>query len=96
VDIGSLEHDSQPLLDLTLMANEVSRVIYSRARAAGRLHVEQVIAMYESQRQAQAELDYILTRRRGRQRVLLLDMDGTVTESRFAVEWRVPPGASPN
>ena len=86
VDIGSLEHDSQPLLDLTLMANEVSRVIYSRARAAGRLHVEQVIAMYESQRQAQAELDYILTRRRGRQRVLLLDMDGTVTESRFAVE----------
>lgn len=86
VDIGSLEHDSQPLLDLTLMANEVSRVIYSHARAAGRLHVEQVIAMYETQRQAQAELDYILTRRRGRQRVLLLDMDGTVTTSRFAVE----------
>ena len=86
VDIGSLEHDSQPLLDLTLMANEVSRVIYSRARDAGRLHVEQVIAMYETQRLAQAELDYILTRRRGRQQVLLLDMDGTVTTSRFAVE----------
>ena len=86
VDIGSLEHDSQPLLDLTLMANEVSRVIYSRARAAGRLHVEQVIAMYETQRQAQAELDYILTRRRGRERLLLLDMDGTVTTSRFALE----------
>jgi len=86
VDIGSLEHDSQPLLDLTLMANEVSRVIYLRARAAGRLHVEQVIAMYETQRMAQAGLDYILTRRRGRQRVLLLDMDGTVTTSRFAVE----------
>ena len=86
VDIGSLEHDSQPLLDLTLMANEVSRVIYARARAAGRLHVEQVIAMYENQRQATAELDYILTRRRGRQRILLLDMDGTVTPSRYAVE----------
>ncbi|WP_197046947.1 HAD-IB family phosphatase [Paucibacter sp. KBW04] len=86
VDIGSLEHDSQPLLDLTLMANEVARVIYSRARASGRLHVEQVIAMYETQRQAQAELDYILTRRRGRQRILLLDMDGTVTRSRFALE----------
>ena len=39
VDIGSLEHDSQPLLDLAVMANEVSRVIYSRARAAGRFHV---------------------------------------------------------
>jgi glucosyl-3-phosphoglycerate synthase len=86
VDIGSLEHDSQPLLDLTLMANEVSRVIYTRARAAGRLHVEQVIAMYESQRTAQAELAHVLTRRRGRQRVLLLDMDGTVTTSRFVVE----------
>jgi glucosyl-3-phosphoglycerate synthase len=86
VDIGSLEHDSQPLLDLTLMANEVSRVIYARARAAGRLHVEQVIAMYENQRQATAELDYILTRRRGRRRILLLDMDGTVTPARYAVE----------
>lgn len=86
VDIGSLEHDSQPLSDLTLMANEVSRVIYTRARAAGRLHVEQVIAMYETQRTAQAELTYVLTRRRGRQRILLLDMDGTITPSRFVVE----------
>jgi phosphoserine phosphatase len=86
VDIGSLEHDSQPLMDLTLMANEVSRVIYTRARAAGRLHVEQVIAMYENQRLAQAELDYILTRRRGRRGMVLLDMDGTVTTQRFVVE----------
>jgi phosphoserine phosphatase len=31
-------------------------------------------------------LAYVLTRRRGRQRVLLLDMDGTVTTSRFVVE----------
>lgn len=86
VDIGTLEHDSQPLHDLTLMANEVSRVIYTRARAAGRLHVEQIISMYESQRTAQAELAYVLTRRRGRQRALLLDMDGTVTPSRFVLE----------
>ncbi len=86
VDIGSLEHDSQPLLDLTLMANEVARVLYSRARAAGRLNVDQIVAMYESQRQATAELDFILTRRRGRQRLLLLDMDGTLTTQRFAVE----------
>lgn len=86
VDIGSLEHDSQPLQDLTLMANEVSRVIYTRARAAGRLHVEQVVAMYETQRTAQSELAYVLTRRKGRARVLLLDMDGTVTPDRFVVE----------
>jgi glycosyltransferase involved in cell wall biosynthesis len=31
VDIGSLDHDSQPLHDLTLMANEVGRVIFARA-----------------------------------------------------------------
>lgn len=86
VDIGSLEHDSQPLHDLTLMANEIGRVIFSRAKEAGRLHVEQVTAMYETQRQAVAGIDYVLTRRKGRQRLLLLDMDGTVTPSRFAVE----------
>jgi glucosyl-3-phosphoglycerate synthase len=61
------------------MANEISRVIYTRARAAGRLHMEQIVAMYETQRQATATLDYILTRRRGRTRLLLLDMDGTLT-----------------
>lgn len=86
IDIGSLEHDSQPLHDLTLMANEIGRVIFSRAKAAGRLHVEQVAAMYESQRQAAAGIDYVLTRRKNRQRLLLLDMDGTVTPSRYAVE----------
>lgn len=92
VDIGRLEHDSQPLLDLTVMANEVSRVIYSRARAAGRLHIDQIVAMYENQRQATAALDYILTRRRGRQRLLLLDMDGTITTTRFAVELALASG----
>jgi phosphoserine phosphatase len=84
VDIGHLEHDSQPLLDLTSMANEVSRVIYSRARESGRLHVEQITAMYESQRQATASWDYAITRQKNRHKLLLLDMDGTVTTSRFA------------
>ncbi len=86
VDIGSLENDSQPLIDLTAMANEISRVIYTRARAAGRLHMEQIVAMYETQRQATATLDYILTRRRGRTRLILLDMDGTLTPDRYVVE----------
>jgi phosphoserine phosphatase len=86
VDIGRLENDSQPLLDLAVMANEVSRVIYHRARAAGRLHVEQIAAMHETQRQAAASIDYVLTRRRGRRRLLLLDMDGTVTSERYVVQ----------
>jgi glucosyl-3-phosphoglycerate synthase len=80
VDIGALEHDSQPLTDLTAMANEVSRVIYSRARHAGRLHVEQISAMYESQRQATASLDYILSKRRGRTQLLLLAVDDVVID----------------
>lgn len=85
VDIGSLAHDSQPLLDLTAMANEVSHVIYMRARAAGRLHLQQIAAVYETQRQATATLEYTLSRRRGRTRLILLAMDGTVTPASFAV-----------
>ena len=95
VDIGSLEHDSQSLHDLTFMANEVGRVIFGRARAAGRLHVEQVVAMYETQRQAASGIDYVLLRRRNRQRLLLLDMDGTVTPSRFALELARAVGSEP-
>jgi glucosyl-3-phosphoglycerate synthase len=86
VDIGSLEHDSQPLLDLTAMANEVSRVIYARAREAGRLHVEQIAAMFETQRQATASFEYMLLRRRGRTGLVLLDMDGTLTPQRYVCE----------
>jgi glucosyl-3-phosphoglycerate synthase len=95
VDIGSLEHDSQPLHDLTLMANEVGRGIFARAKSAGRLHVDQVAAMYESQRQAAAGIDYVLTRRKARQRLLLLDMDGTVTPSRYALELARVTGHEP-
>ncbi len=83
VDIGKLEHESQPLMDLTVMANEVSRVIYQRARDCGRLHIDQIAAMYENQRQATASWDHLLSRRKGRKRLLLLDMDGTVTSARF-------------
>jgi len=83
VDIGRLEHDSQSLLDLAAMANEVSRVIYARSREAGRFHVEQLSAMYEAQRLAAANVDSVLMRRRGRRRLVLLDMDGTLTEQRF-------------
>lgn len=86
VDIGSLDHESQSLQDLTLMANEVGRVIFSRAKAAGRLNIDQITSMYEAQRQAVAEMGYILTRRKGRQKILLLDMDGTITPSRFVLE----------
>lgn len=99
VDIGRIEHDSQPLTDLTAMANEVSRVVYSRAREAGRLHVDQISAMYEMQRQATASWDYVMTRQRGRQRLLLLAMedvvvDGALTASLAAARIGSAPSAS--
>ena len=78
VDIGSLVNDSQPLQDLSAMANEVARVIYARARTAGRLHADQVVAMFEAQRLAAASLPYILSRRRGQLRLLLLSQDALI------------------
>jgi phosphoserine phosphatase len=83
VDIGSLEHESQPLTDLTSMAFEVSRVIHQYSREAGRLHVEQINEMYENQRQAVASFEYVLTRQKGRTKLLLLDLDETITEGRY-------------
>jgi glucosyl-3-phosphoglycerate synthase len=83
VDIGSLEHESQPLTDLTSMAFEVSRVIHQYSREAGRLHVEQINEMYENQRQAVATFEYVLTRQKDRTKLLLLDMDETITEERY-------------
>jgi glucosyl-3-phosphoglycerate synthase len=84
VDIGRLEHDSQPLHDLAAMAIEISHVIHARARAAGRLNVDQIARIQEAQRQAAADLDQVLARRRGRQRVLLLGMDGSLLLQPFA------------
>lgn len=92
VDIGSLEHDSQALEDLTLMANEVGRVIFQRARSAGRLHVDQILAMYEVQRQATASISFIMSRRKARKRLLLLDLDGTVTQQNFFAELALATG----
>lgn len=86
VDIGGLEHESQALQDLTAMANEVGRVIFQRARAAGRLHVDQITAMYESQRQAASEFAHVLARRKGRERLLLLGMDQVVTPTLYVLE----------
>lgn len=86
VDIGHLKHDSQPLHDLTYMANEVSRVIFHRAKKAGRLHVEQIAAMFETQRQSTASVSFVLSRWKRQDKLMLLDMDGTIIRSRFAVE----------
>jgi len=86
VDIGSLEHDSQPLLDLTIMANEVSKTIHNHAKQAGRLHIDQIFEMYEVQRQVTTSFDYIVTRQKNKDKVLLLSMDRVVTTACFIAE----------
>lgn len=79
VDIGTLAHDSQSLADLALMAIEVSRVIFDRARRAGRLHIAQISALHERQRQALGTLDFILSRRRARTQLLLIAHEDLLT-----------------
>ena len=83
VDIGSLEHESQTLNDLSSMASEVSRVIHQYSREAGRLHVEQINEMYEVQRQAIASFEYVLTRQKNRTKILLIDLDTTTIQTPF-------------
>jgi glucosyl-3-phosphoglycerate synthase len=79
-------HDSKALHDLSGMANEVAQVIHHHSREAGRLHVEQITEMYEAQRQATASFNYIINRQKNRTKLLLLDMDGTVTPNRFVFD----------
>ncbi len=86
IDIGSLEHDSQALDSLALMAVEIGRVIFHRAKQAGRLNVDQITAMYELQRQSTGEIDFLLSRRGERKKLFLLCMDGTVTNGNYAYE----------
>jgi glucosyl-3-phosphoglycerate synthase len=86
VDIGSLEHDSQALDSLALMAVEIGRVIFHRAKKAGRLNVDQITAMYELQRQSSGEIDFLISRRRGRNKLALLCMNGTVINASYAFE----------
>ena len=92
VDIGSLEHDSQSLNALGLMAQEVGRVIFDRAKKAGRLSVDQILSIYELERQNQADIDHILHRLRAGTKIALLCMDGVVTTSSYVHELAIATG----
>ena len=86
VDIGGLEHDSQTLHSLGFMAQEVSRVILERAKAQGRLSIDQIMSIFELQRQNQTHIDRVLEKLSGCNKLVLLDMDGTITQERFVIE----------
>lgn len=86
VQIGSIEHDSQSLHGLSLMAQEISRVILERAKSVGRLSVDQIMSIFELERQNQTDIDRVLTKLEGCTKLVLLDMDGTITTERFVSE----------
>jgi hypothetical protein len=80
VDIGSLAHESQSLSSLSAMAQEVGRVIFDRARQSGRLSVDQILSVCELDRQNQADIDFVVLKVRRHEKIVLLPLEGVVTE----------------
>ncbi len=86
VEIGGLAHESQSLKSLSLMAQEVGRVIFERAKAAGRLTVEQILSIYELERQNQADVDCVVEKLKSHKNVVLLPLDHVVTRGAYLHE----------
>jgi glucosyl-3-phosphoglycerate synthase len=83
VDIGSLKHESQSLPALGAMAQEVSRTIFERAKEAGRLSVDQVLSIYEIERQNQGDIDVVQEKLSNATKIVLLSMSGVVTKRNY-------------
>lgn len=86
VDIGGLEHESQPLSRLSIMASQVIRVIFERAEMYGRFRIDQLRHLSEMERRALASSALEEVRHRESRRFALIDMDGTLLEGRFVME----------
>jgi glucosyl-3-phosphoglycerate synthase len=86
VDVGSIEHDCQPLENLGRMASQVMRTILDRARQFGRLTESQVFAFHEQERLASADLESTITNIGTPEKLALIDMDGTLIQHRFVEE----------
>lgn len=83
VDIGHIEHASQPLKRLGRMAKQVTRVVLDRAALHGRLSALHLRSTEELDRHAQAQLPAIVERLGRPERLALIDMDGTLLRGRF-------------
>ncbi len=86
VDIGHVQHDSQPLENLRGMAHQVTRAILERAGRLGRLSEAQLSLVREQDRIAKAGLVSLLRSLGTPKKIAFLDMDGTLMAGRFAVE----------
>ena len=85
VDIGHVEHDSQPLEVLGDMATQVVRTILDRAWRQDRLRGSQIHEVAEVERQTQVELSNVIRNLGQPQKLALLDMDGVLLDGRFVV-----------
>ncbi len=85
VDIGRIDHESQPLEALGDMARQVTRVILDRAWRHERLSMNLVLEMQETERRAKAELLPPVDSPADGRKFALLDMDGVLLDGRFVV-----------
>jgi HAD superfamily phosphoserine phosphatase-like hydrolase len=86
VDIGHIEHDSQPLEALGDMAEQVVRTLLHRAACYGRLNTSHLCEVAEIDRRARTDLALVLRKVGATQRLALFDMDGTLLQGRYVVE----------
>src|SRR5688572_22096213 len=86
VDIGHIEHDSQPLEVLGEMATQVARALLDRATRCGRHRVSYVSEVREAERLKRAALPNALGALPRADKLALFDMDGVLLNGRFIVE----------
>jgi glucosyl-3-phosphoglycerate synthase len=86
VDIGHIEHDSQPLEVLGEMATQVARALLDRAARCGRHRMSYVTEVKEIERLRRASLPNVLYSLPEAEKLALFDMDGVLLHGRFIVQ----------
>lgn len=92
VDIGALQHDSQPLQDLSSMANQVIRTLFHRAAKYNRFQIQQLMEVEEWERRTDSHLANFPGLKGESEAIALFDMDGTLVRGRFIVNLAVETG----
>ena len=92
VDIGHIEHDSQPLEVLGEMATQVARALLDRATRCGRHRTSYVSEIKDVERITWAHPRQVLSRLPQPERVALFDMDGVLLNGRFIRELAAATG----
>jgi len=83
VYVGHVEHDSQTLMALAHMAAHVSRTILRRASHYGTLRMEALAEVEEVEHFLRVEIDSVINKAQGGERLALIDMDGVLLQERF-------------